>query len=115
MPHAYEKASRAAVRKRMSLPNRESVAQIARVTGITDQTLYSWRRSCQLQGDLDPAPGKTAEQWSTAAKFAVELQTTGLNGTELGAFCRDRGLYPQQVARWRQADRGSTTCRGETP
>jgi len=26
-----------------------------------------------------------------------------LNGTELGAFCRERGLYPQQVARWRQA------------
>ena len=50
-----------------------------------------------------PATGKSAEQWSAAAKFAVVLQTAGLNGTELGAFCRERGLYPQQVARWRQA------------
>jgi len=49
-----------------------------------------------------PATGKSAEQWSAAAKFAVVLQTAGLNDTELGAFCRGRGLYPQQVARWRQ-------------
>lgn len=49
-----------------------------------------------------PATGKSAEQWSAAAKFAVVLQTAGLNDTELGAFCRERGLYPQQVARWRQ-------------
>ena len=71
--------------------------------GSTEQTLYNWRRSWQQQGDLVPATGKSAEQWSAAAKFAVVLQTAGLNGTELGAFCRERGLYPQQVARWRQA------------
>ena len=34
---------RDAIRKRMSPPNRESVAQIARDTGITTQTLYNWR------------------------------------------------------------------------
>ena len=103
MTHVYDQTTRAAVRKRMSPPNRESVAQIARDTGITEQTLYNWRRSWQQQGDLVPATGKPAEQWSAAAKFAVVLQTAGLNGTELGAFCRERGLYPQQVARWRQA------------
>jgi transposase len=103
MTHVYDQTTRAAVRKRMTPPNRESVAQIARDTGITEQTLYNWRRSWQQQGDLVPATGKSAEQWSAAAKFAVVLQTAGLNGTELGAFCRERGLYPQQVARWRQA------------
>jgi len=103
MTHVYDQTTRAAVRKRMSPPNRESVAQIARDTGITEQTLYNWRRSWQQQGDLVPATGKSAEQWSAAAKFAVVLQTAGLNGTELGAFCRERGLYPKQLARWRQA------------
>ncbi len=36
-------ALREQIRQRMSPPNRESVAEIARATGITMQTLYNWR------------------------------------------------------------------------
>jgi transposase len=32
----------------------------------------------------------------------VVLETAGLNATELTAYCRERGLYPEQVERWRQ-------------
>jgi len=49
-----------------------------------------------------PASEKAPETWSTADKFTVVLQSAGLNTTELGAFCRERGLYPEQVVRWRQ-------------
>lgn len=31
------------------------------------------------------------------------LESAGLNATELSAYCRERGLYPEQVDRWRQA------------
>ena len=31
------------------------------------------------------------------------LETAGLNATELSAYCRERGLYPEQVDRSRQA------------
>ena len=31
------------------------------------------------------------------------LETAGLNATELSAYCRERGLYLEQVERWRQA------------
>jgi transposase len=37
------------------------------------------------------------------AEQAAVIQAAGLCGTELGSFCRERGLYPKQVARWRQA------------
>jgi len=33
----------------------------------------------------------------------VVLETACLNTTELSAYCRERGLYPEQVDRWRQA------------
>lgn len=39
----YDDALRAQIRQRMSPPNRASVAEIARATGITSQTLYNWR------------------------------------------------------------------------
>ncbi|MCS5698636.1 hypothetical protein NZK32_06225 [Cyanobium sp. FGCU-52] len=32
------------------------------------------------------------------------LETAGLNVTELGAHCSERGLFPEHVARWRQAE-----------
>ncbi len=31
------------------------------------------------------------------------LETAGLNATELGGYCRERGHFPEQVDRWRQA------------
>jgi transposase-like protein len=34
---------------------------------------------------------------------AAVIQSAALTGPELGAFCRERGLYPKQLARWRQA------------
>ena len=50
-----------------------------------------------------PATARPAEQWSSTDKLAAVIQAAGLNGSELGSFCRERGLYPKQVARWRQA------------
>ena len=99
----YDAVLREAVRIRMSPPNRESVAEIARDTGITAQSIYNWRSQWQKHGQLVPASPKPPEQWSAADKLAAVIQAAGLSGTELGSFCRERGLYPKQVARWRQA------------
>jgi transposase-like protein len=103
MQSPYDAALREAVRIRMSPPNRESVAEIARDTGITAQTIYNWRSQWQKQGQLVPASRKPPEQWSAADKLAAVIQAAGLSGPDLGAYCRERGLYPKQLARWRQA------------
>ncbi len=50
-----------------------------------------------------PASKKDPEGWSSADKFSVVLETAGLNATEHSAYCRERGLLPEQVDRWRQA------------
>ena len=103
MKPIYDQAVRAEIRKRMSPPNRETVAEIARSTGITTQTLYNWRGQWQKQGQLVPATSKAPEQWAAADKLAAVIQSAALSGPELGVFCRERGLYPKQLARWRQA------------
>jgi transposase len=45
---------------------------------------------------------KEPEGWDSTDKFTVVLETAGLNATELSAYCRERGLYPEQVDRWHQ-------------
>ncbi len=99
----YSEAVTADVRRRMSSPQRQSVAQISAELGIHVVTLYSWRKSWRLDGQVVSASQKNPEGWGPADKFTVVLETAGLNTTELTAYCRERGLYPEQVDRWRQA------------
>ena len=99
----YSEAVKADVRRRMSPPMRQSVAQISAELGIHVVTLYNWRKAWRLQGEVVPASEKDPEGWGATDKFTVVLETAGLNATELSSYCRERGLYPQQVERWRQA------------
>ena len=99
----YNETIKADVKRRMSPPARQSVAQISKELGIHLATLYAWRKAWRLQGEVVPASEKDPDGWSAADKFTVVLESAGLNTSELGAFCRERGLYPVQVDRWRQA------------
>jgi transposase len=99
----YSEAVKTDVRRRMSPPQRQSVAQISAELCIHFVTLYNWRKAWRLQGEVVPASEKDPEGWGATDKFTVVLETTGLNATELSAYCRERGLYPEQVERWRQA------------
>jgi transposase len=99
----YSEAVKADVKRRMSPPHYQSVARISEELGIQVMTLYKWRKTRRLQGELVPASQREPEGWSAADKFTVVLETAGLNATELSAYCRERGLYPEQVERWRQA------------
>ena len=86
----------------MSPPHRQSLAQISQELGIHQATLYNWRKSWRLQGEVVPASEKDPEGWTAADKFTVVLESAGFNATELSAYCRERGLFPEQVDRWRQ-------------
>ena len=87
----------------MHPPHRQSVARISEDLGIHVATLYNWRKAWRLQGEVVPASEKDPEGWGATDKFTVVLETAGLNATELSAYCRERGLFPEQVERWRQA------------
>jgi transposase-like protein len=99
----YSEVVKADVRRRMSPLMRQSVARISEELGIHVVTLYNWRKTWRLQGEVVPASEKDPEGWGATDKFTVVLETAGLNATELSAYCRERGLYPEQVERWRQA------------
>jgi len=79
----YCEAVKADVRRRMSPPQRQSVVRISEDLGIHVITLYKWRKTWRLQGDVVPASEKEPEGWSAADKFTVVLETAGLNATEL--------------------------------
>ena len=95
----YSEAVKADVRRRMSPHMWQSVAQISEELGIQVVTLSNWGKAWRLQGEVVPASEKHPEGWGATDKFTVVLETAGLNATQLSAYCRERGLYPEQVER----------------
>jgi transposase len=59
----YSEAVKADVRRRMSPPQRQSVVRISEELGIHVITLYKWRKTWRLQGEVVPASEKEPEGW----------------------------------------------------
>lgn len=87
----------------MMPPQNKLVSELARESGITEQTLYTWRRQLRSQGTPVPGSGKNAEEWTSEDKFAVVLETAALNAAELSEYCRRKGLFAEQITDWRAA------------
>jgi transposase-like protein len=100
----YSEELKETVLKRMMPPESRSVAELSRETGITEATLYNWRKEARVRGAVMPGGGKhNADEWSSEAKFAVVLETASLNEEALATYCRSKGLYVEQVRMWRAA------------
>lgn len=80
---AYSAERKEALLRRMMPPEDALLSVLARETGITEQTLYAWRRQMKAQGVPVRGDGKNPEAWSSEDKFAVVLETAPLNEAEL--------------------------------
>lgn len=91
--------------RRLLPPESVPVALLASEAGVSEQTLYNWRKKFKENGSLVSPLNKAipAESGSSADKFAVVLETAALNEVELAEFCRSRGLLVEQIARWKAA------------
>ena len=94
---------REAILAKLMAPHNRTVAELAQEEGISEATLYNWRKQARDQGRLLPNQASTPEGWSSAEKFNAVLETAALSETELAEYCRRRGLYVEQIRRWRSS------------
>ncbi len=85
----------------MMPPLNRAVVELAKATGITAVTLRTWQQMARAEGRIVPGDGKQSDRWSSADKFRIVLETAPLSEAELLAYCRTKGIYPEQVAQWR--------------
>lgn len=97
----YTKERKEKIVKRMMPPHNESVAQIAKDEGITEVTLYKWRKEARAKGEPTPGTGQTSNKWNSEDKFLVVMETFAMNETELAEYCRKKGLFREQIEAWR--------------
>ncbi len=99
----YPEERKQAVLAKLCPPSNRSVREVAAEEGISEATLYNWRRQARERGELYPDAGTDARGWSARDKFAAVVETAAMNESERSEYCRQRGLYPQQLSAWRRA------------
>ena len=82
-------------------PNQKSIPQLCSETGVSDATLYKWRKSYRNKGVGVPGDKSKPEFWTAGDKLAVVIETASLNEVQLSEYCRSKGLYKEQIIQWK--------------
>ena len=99
----YPKEMKEAVVARL-ISGDETVTDVNRETGIGINTLYRWRDKALNQKGLSATTKyKNADKWSSQDKFKVVLETANLSEIDFSEYCREKGIYPEQVKEWKEA------------
>lgn len=85
---------------RLLPPESASIDEVSHSSGISVSTLERWRS--EKMGE-----GETAVQWTAAARFDALLTTASMDEASKSAWCRSKGLYPQQLQQWAQSARAA--------
>jgi transposase-like protein len=103
MATTYSPEFKADVLAKMLPPNNVSVPKLAQETGVPKDTLYCWRAKARAEAhDRSDHGREHSQEWSSKARFTAVLETAAMNAEQSAAYCRRRGLYPEQLAAWRR-------------
>jgi transposase len=102
--NTYSEQFREQILKRMLAPESATVPQLHEETGVNKNTLHTWRSKWKQEGLLaeQTVKGTQGKSLSGQEKFRIVVETAQLNETELSVYCRERGVYPEQVKQWQQ-------------
>ena len=99
----YSPARKESTLRKMMPPYNRSISHLAQEEGISEATLFNWRRKAREKGLLMPDGNSGPEGWNSRDKFAAVLESAALNETDISKYCRRKGIYPELLLQWRKA------------
>ena len=96
----YNSEEKARLLARMLPPEEISITKLAIETGIAKSTLASWKNTA-LNITTNHKSLKTNGPRSSQEKFLIVMETYTLSEVELSRYCREKGLYVEEVKKWR--------------
>ena len=79
---------------RLLPPESAPLEVVARDVGIGADTLERWRKDSQSR----PARGRA---WTAGGRLEGVVTTASMNEADKSAWCREHGVYPEELAKWR--------------
>jgi transposase len=88
--------------KKLLPPNNQSITQINTESGISKPTLRSWLHEARGAEEASPDGKSNPEAWSGEEKLSILFEVRGMNQHQLAEYCRQKGLFIEQIKRWRE-------------
>jgi transposase-like protein len=93
-----------AILKKLLPPHNQPVSLIAKEEQLNKSTLYTWLKQARDQGLLVAgSQAKNTHNWSNDAKLTVIIETAAMNAQERSEYCRQKGLFVEQITQWKHA------------
>ena len=90
----YGEAFRNRAVARLLPPESAQVGVVSQEIGVSVQTLERWREDAQSR----PARGRA---WTARARLEAVITTAAMNEAAKSAWCREHGVYPAELDKWR--------------
>jgi transposase len=81
---------------RLLPPESASVETVSREIGVAVATLERWRSEALSMPALDRI-------WTAAARLEAVIATAAMDEAGKSAWCRQQGVYPSELEKWRQS------------
>jgi len=97
----YSRRLKESALRKILPPENRSVADVAREMGISDQTIYNWKRQAEngtLVLDESSSPLDTGQ----LERYNLLLEAKSLNEEEVGFWLREKGLHSEHLTLWEQ-------------
>ncbi|TAK59871.1 transposase [Methylobacter sp.] len=80
----------------------KTIQYIADELNINLFTLKEWLRKSQPAMPPSSIPQRPGD-WTPKQRLEALMQSAGLEGEHLNAFCREQGIFPHHLDAWKQA------------
>ncbi len=98
---SYSQDFKEQVVRKMMPPHNRTVAELSSELGVSNAALYRWKSEFRAKGFVVPSKKSLPDKWDSKAKLAAIIQTASMNEAERSAYCREHGLYAEQLDAWR--------------
>ena len=104
----YSEAFKQRAVARLLAPESSSVEAVSQEIGVSVATLERWRSEALLM----PGSGRT---WTAVARLEAVIATAALDEAAKSAWCREQGVYPTELEKWRQSATAALAQPEEAP
>ena len=97
----YSRRIKESVLRKILPPENRSISDVAREMGISDQTIYNWKRKAEngtLVLDESSSPLNTGQM--ERYNLVLEYKTIAEEG--IGEWLREKGLHSEHLSLWEQ-------------
>jgi len=72
------------------------VEPVSRELGVSVSTLERWRAQALAEPEQE-------RRWTAAARLEAVITTAAMDESAKSAWCREQGIYPTELEKWRQS------------